>query len=629
MCGIIGLIANCSRPENDLRALGNSALQRIAYRGPDASDLYCGSGVLLGNVRLAIIDQAGGGQPMLDPESGVRIVFNGMIYNYLELRQELQESGYAFQTQSDTEVLLKAYLHYGEEVVKHLNGMYAFAAYHPDNRRLFCARDPLGIKPLYYKYDGETLIFASEIKALIALRGEAVEYDPQAISDYIHLQYALGEKTFIKGVRKLLPGHCLRFDGKSFATWVYWEPNPDSSYRGSFPQAADELRALLDDAVRLQIRSDVPVGAHLSGGLDTGTVSALAAQKLPQGLHTFTAAFNDGGIFDDSAYAQITAKYIGSEHHLSYPDHRDFAILYEQLAYHLDEPVAAPGVFPQYIVSKLAKERVTVVLGGQGADEIFGGYARYYLLLLDQAIRCGAEQGKENLGISWEELGTSLGQLNQYGSLWQKIQANGAFEAPIKRYWTLIDRSEGLIQYLTPEFESCLNGYRTFDEFVPYLMRYRDAELLNLVLYYETTNWLPALLQVEDRMSMACSLESRVPILDRRIVDFAFSLPTSIKMRGGRTKAIMRAAFDDLLAPAIRDRRDKVGFPVPVNRWFRGPLREYLADILGSKAARERGIFSGDRLRQIVDTPASDHDRALWGMLNLEIWFRNFVDRRN
>lgn len=597
----------------------------MAYRGPDELNLGVFPGVVLGSVRLAIIDREGGRQPMQDPETGVWLVFNGMIYNFPELRLELESLGHCFRTQSDTEVLLKAYVQYGREVVDYLNGMFAFVIFDPVQRSLFCARDPLGIKPLYYLHDPEGFAFSSEIKGLMALTGRKAEPNSRAMADYIHLQYTLGDKTFFAGVNKLLPGHCLFYQDGQLKTWSYWEPEPTGRFAGTFHQAAEQLRGLLEGAVRWQLRADVSVGAHLSGGLDTGTVSALAMREAGH-LKTFTAGFREGGIFDDTAAARITARLIGADHHVVYPDHRDFADCFEKLVYYLDEPVAAPGVFAQYMVSKLAKEQVTVVLGGQGADEIFGGYTRYYLLLLDQAIRCGAECGKENLGISWDELGLALGQLNQYGGLWQKMQSQGAFADPVKRYWSLIDRSEDLAGKLDPQFDGGLHGYRTFDEFVPYLMRFHDAELLDRVLYYETANWLPALLQVEDRMSMACSLESRVPILDRHIVDFAFSLPTAIKMRGGRTKAIMREAFGDLLAPAVRDRRDKVGFPVPVNRWFSGPLRDFVGDILGSQAARQRGVFEPRVLREMVEQPGGDNSRALWGILNLEMWHRNFID---
>ena len=627
MCGIIGTVTRRVELQEDLEESGRRALEVMAYRGPDDLDLVSLPGVVLGNVRLAIIDRTGGKQPMQDPETGLQLVFNGMIYNYLELRRDLEKLGYHFRTQSDTEVLLKAYLHYGTKVVDHLNGMFAFAVYNPEDHSLFCARDPLGIKPLYFKADKEKCIFASEIKSLVTLDGKPVEANPQAVADYIHLQYALGDKTFFKGIGKLLPGHCLRYRDGHLETWPYWEPVPVETFRGDYAQAADELRSLMEEAVRWQIRSDVSLGTHLSGGLDTGIVSALAI-RLTDNLKTFTAAFREGGVFDDSEAARTTAKFIGSEHFETYPNHEDFAANYERLVYHLDEPVAAPGVFAQYIVSKLAKKQVTVVLGGQGADEIFGGYTRYYMLLLDQAIRSGAEQGKANIGLSWDELGQGLGQLNQYGSLWQRMQTQEAFEDPVKRYWTLIDRSDGLGEHLNPEFINGLNGYETFDEYAAVMMRFRDAELLNRVLYFETTSWLPALLQVEDRMSMACSLESRVPILDRRIVDFACSLPTAIKMHRGRTKAIMREAFTDLLAPTIRDRRDKIGFPVPVNRWFGGPLRDFVGDILGSQEALQRGIFPASTLREMAENPGGDNSRALWGMLNIELWFRNFVNGR-
>jgi asparagine synthase (glutamine-hydrolysing) len=284
--------------------------------------------------------------------------------------------------------------------------------------------------------------------------------------------------------------------------------------------------------------------------------------------------------------------------------------------------MAGQGVFPQYMVSKLAREKVTVVLGGQGADEIFGGYTRYYALLLDQSIRNNAKWEKENIGISLEELGQSIGQLKNYASLWCKMQGSEPFEEPILRYWKMIDRSGDLNNHLTDEFIKSLEGYSPYDTYREYMAKFPKAELLNRILYFEASCWLPALLHIEDRVSMAVSLESRVPFLDVDLIRFAFNLPTGIKLKAGKTKSVMRAAFQRELASEIRDRNDKVGFPVPTNRWFEGALYNFVGDILMSKESRNRGIFKPQALIAATN-PKDDQDRSVWGMLNMELWHQN------
>jgi asparagine synthase (glutamine-hydrolysing) len=624
MCGILGWFSPDGGLPGDRAFL--AALDAMAHRGPDGRGHYRAERILLGHVRLSILDPSHGAQPWIDPQTGVAIVYNGELYNYLEERETLVREGHAFSSHCDTEVLLRLYLQYGRAMLDRLNGMFAFAIHDPRDGSLLCARDHAGIKPFYFQRRGRDIVFASEIKAMVALGGD-FEADHRAVSDYIHLQYVLGEKTFFKGVSRLEPGHFLVLDADGRGEpRRYFSLEPEESFPGGPDEAGEELQALLDDAVRLQLRSDVPLGAHLSGGLDTGTICALAAARLaPNPLHTFTAGFSEGGIFDDTAFAALTAAKVGSVHHEVFPTAADFAALLPGLAWHMDEPMAAEGLFPQYMVSRLARDHVKVVLGGQGADEIFGGYTRYYILLLDQALRNGAGHGDIPLGLGWDELGMSLPQLHNYASLMASMQAGGAFEEPVDRYWRMIDRSRLLAPLVTPEFSVSLEGYSTKEAYRQYMDRFPDAELLNRVLYFETACWLPALLHVEDRMSMAVSLESRVPFLDPRVMRFAFTLPTRCKMSAGRTKSVLRLASRDLLAPEILGRRDKLGFPVPSNTWFAGPLREFVQDRLGSRASRQRGIFRDEALESARN--AAGLDRTMWGLLNLELWHDNLLPR--
>ncbi|MBF0348232.1 MAG: asparagine synthase (glutamine-hydrolyzing) [Magnetococcales bacterium] len=622
MCGILGWFSPKGvPPEPDLYLQG---LRVLRHRGPDDEGTLVRDGLWFGHTRLAIMDVAHGRQPWVDEGTGVAIIYNGELYNFIEERSILEGKGYHFRTHCDTEVLLTMYLAYGEAMLGRINGMFAFAIHDPRDNSLFCARDHAGIKPIYYMERDDGILFASEIKAMVAIHG-TMEPNPTAMADYVSLQYVLGSKTFFKNVYRLEPGECLRIqaDGTRVKRH-YWSLSPEETFCGSFEEAAEQLHALMDDAIRLQLRSDVPLGAHLSGGLDTGVICTLAARRIaPNKLSTFTAGFREGGVFDDTAAAQVSSKFAETRHHEIFPSASDFLELFPTLLYHLDEPMAGQGVFPQYMVSRLAQTKVRVVLGGQGADELFGGYTRYYLLLLDQTLRNGADRGQERIGLTWDALGKGLGQLHNYGPLWSQMQAGTAFQSPVNRYWMMIDRSGDMKNTLTESFMESLAGYQPFDTFSSLFGRYSNAELLNRILHFETTCWLPALLHIEDRMSMAVSLESRVPFLDPGIMRFAFGLPTRIKLHDGKTKAVMRQAFQGELAQPIRDRRDKLGFPTPTSQWFSGPLRDFVWETLNSVESRQRGIFTSEALRQATEQQQGDFDRSLWGMLNLELWHRN------
>ena len=630
MCGILGWYAPGGPLPEERRFA--AALATLRHRGPDDSGIHRHGPTVLGHARLAILDPAHGRQPFIDAETGVALVYNGELYNARDEQRGLLARGHRFQGDCDTEVLLRLYLEHGPDMLARLNGMYAFAVYDPRDQSLFCARDHMGIKPFYFqdrRDGGQAFVFASEIKALVALGGDFAP-DPRALADYISLQYVLGEKTFFQGVSRLLPGQAMRLfpDGRR-RVWSYFELEPTAGFQGGFDQAAATLRELLDASVARQLRSDVPLGAHLSGGLDTGAICSLAAARLaPAPLHTFTAAFTEGGVFDDTAAARLSAQKAGAIHHEAFPTAHDFAALYPDLVWHLDEPMAAQGVFPQYIVSRLAREHVTVALGGQGADEIFGGYTRYYILLLEQAIRDGALGTQGIAGLGFSELGRSLPQLRNYGPLLRQLRSGPAFEEPEAAYWRMIDRAGPFKAALTPEFTAGLEGYDPYDAYRAILNRHPKAELLGRVLFFEAGNWLPALLHVEDRMSMAVSLESRVPILDPDIVRFAFSLPASVAMKDGRTKALMRAAFARDLPPEISTRTDKLGFPVPTGRWFSGELKGWLTDHLTSPEALGRGIFRPEAVVRAVSQGEGDFGRALWGMLNLELFHANLRPRQ-
>jgi asparagine synthase (glutamine-hydrolysing) len=629
MCGLVSILHfDGGRPDAGvLRAMA----QRIRHRGPDDTGEYLHGPLGLAHQRLSIIDLTTGHQPM--SFDGITLVFNGEIYNYVELRDELQRAGHVFRTTSDTEVLLRMYLQYGTDAIARLNGMFAFVLFDEPRGRIVAARDHFGIKPLYLHRNAQRLVYASEIKALLADPDIAARVDPQGLHDYVTLQYTLGDTTLFGGIHKLPPAH---FEVVSLADGStrrerYWTPSFEPDYRRSEADFVSELQELLRASVRRQMRSDVPVGAYLSGGLDSSTVTVLAARETSTPIKTFTGAFREGPEFDESDYARAVAGQCGAQMFFVHPTEREFVDLLPKLAYHMDEPAAGPGLFPQFIVSRLAAQHVKVCLGGQGGDEIFGGYARYAIAYLEQAIKAavhgGSEEGEEAIALA--DLAPNLACLRQYQPLMQRFLGSGLFEAPERRYFALMDRSEGALDAFSPAFREqyCHHGGHeaVFGRFRRIFNEPDTSSYYNRMLYYDMMTGLPSLLHVEDRVSMAVSLESRVPLLDPAIVELVARAPARVKFRGGEMKYLFRQAIRDLLPPRVFNRQDKMGFPVPLQHWARGPAREFFADVLLSQRTRERGLFDMVRVERLM-REASSFSRALWGLLQLELWHREFID---
>jgi len=625
MCGLVGIInLDGSTPD---AALADRLAAVIRHRGPDDSGIYTHGNVALAHRRLAIIDLKTGHQPMRI--GGVAVVFNGEIYNYIELRNELERRGASFSTASDTEVLLRMYLEYGMEFVARLNGMFAFLLHDERRGLLIAARDHFGIKPLYVHRSERCLVFASEIKAILSHPEVRAEVDPDGLNDYLTFQYTLGTATMFKGVRKVLPAHLEVFDlsNGSSTSRRYWQPRYDIDHSRDEASFVEELKFLLRDSVRVQMRSDVPVGAYLSGGLDSSAVTLLAAAETPHALTTFTGAFREGPEFDETEHARAVAQRCGATMEIAYPTLREFIDLMPQLAYHMDEPAAGPGLFPQFIVSRLAAGRVKVCLGGQGGDEIFGGYARYVIAYLDQALKSAIDgvDRESGLGITLADLGPNLKYVNQYVPLLKRFLAQGLFDEPALRYFSLMDRSEGSLDAFSPDFRRAYDRRAVFARFQSVFDAADTPSYYNRMLNYDLMTSLPALLQVEDRVSMAVSLESRVPLLDARIVELVARVPPAIKFKGGEMKYLFKRAIRDLLPPTVLNRKDKMGFPVPLQQWARGAARDFFQDILLSQRARQRGLFDTAAVSRLITQDAA-YSRVLWGMLQLELWHREFID---
>lgn len=626
MCGIAGVL-NRDKPVD--KTVLDSMGAAIAHRGPDDHGEYLQGSVGLVHRRLSIIDVENGHQPMWDKDRRYVIVFNGEIYNYLELRQELIQAGYALQTSSDTEVLLYSFIRDGAGCLKKLIGMFAFAVHDTKTQKTFLARDHFGIKPLYYATTGEGFIFGSEIKALLKYPGLSAQPNKGALYEYLTFQFCLDDRTLFDGIRKLEPAHYLVvLKGAIVERASYWRLNFEVDTHHTEEYFIDRLGFLLQDSIRLQLRSDVPLGAYLSGGLDSSAVACYASRALKSSIATFTGGFRESGNYDETAYAKAVSAFASTTYHEIFPSRDDFVSTIGNLVYHMDEPAAGPGLFPQYFVSKLASQHVKVVLGGQGGDEIFGGYARYMVGYLEQCLKAAIFEKQEEgrFVVKLDTIIPNLPMLKDYVPLIKRFWSKGLFEDMDRRYFNLINRLSDLPGLYSEDFLAGYAPEKTFETFQSMFNAPETKSYFNKMTYFDLRTLLPALLQVEDRMSMAVSLESRVPLLDHRIVELVASMPPTLKFANGQTKHVFKQVVAPLIPDVINRRKDKMGFPVPLSDWLRqGVVRDFVHDVLTSSRARERGLLSQKR----VDTILSQElpfERQVWGALCLELWFTRFID---
>jgi len=625
MCGIGGIQRLDGDQAPGLR-IGLAAMNRLqGHRGPDGEGVWVHPRGHLGfaHRRLSIIDLATGHQPMTDG-AGNWVTFNGEIYNYRELRQELGEQ--EFRTASDTEVILRAWRRWGEDCVQHFVGMFAFALWDEGRAELFCARDRFGIKPFCYAQAGGAFLFASEAKALLPFV-DSVETDPEGLRDYLAFQFCLDGKTLFKGVRELPAGHFLRLRAGKMEVRRYWEVYYELDFDHTGRYFEERVRTMLEESVRLHLRADVPVGGYVSGGVDSGIMAALACRAGAGDFVGFTGKFAEGPEYDESGYARALAAQYGFELQELTLRPADFADSISRVIYHLDWPTAGPGSFPQYHVSRLAARSRKVVLGGQGGDEIFGGYARYLLAYFEQCIK-SAIDGTARDGsfvVTYESIIPNLGTLKSYKPLIQEFWREGLFEEMDRRYFRLVNRSATLGDEIRWE---TLGGYSPWETFhaVFHGMNVGKQSYFDLMTHFDFKTLLPALLQVEDRMSMAHGLESRVPFLYHPLVELAATIPADIKFRDGKLKKVLLDALGGVLPGAIASRTDKMGFPVPLNEWLGGELRDFVRDIFSTRAAAARPYFNHAAILRGLDA-GTRFDRKLWGLLSLELWHREFHDR--
>jgi asparagine synthase (glutamine-hydrolysing) len=628
MCGIAAAIDVGLAPRQLLPSV-ELMNDLIAHRGPDGSGLWERErgGVALGHRRLAIIDLSPtGAQPMTDGD-GAWITYNGEIYNYVEVREVLGER--AFHGASDTEVVLRAYRRWGVDCLEQLRGMFAFALWDEREQTLFCARDRFGIKPLYYAQVDGVLYLASEAKALLPFLPD-VETDPEGLQDYLTFQFVLHGRTLFRGVEELLPGHYLLVRDGEVTVRRYWEVEYEPDFDHTERYFSDRLEELVQDSVRLHLRSDVPVGAYVSGGVDSGIVGGLAASVVDYPFQGFTGRFDVGPAFDESRYARDLAGAHAFELHEVAIEPGDVQRILGDVIYHLDFPVAGPGSIPQYLVSELAARHVKVVLGGQGGDEIFGGYARYLIAYFEQCIKAAIEGTADsgNFIVTYESIIPSLATLREYKPLLSEFWREGLFDDLDRRYYRLVDRAPQLAGAIDPDVFGAESPYERFHRIFR-AQNVRKESYFDSMTHFDFKTLLPALLQIEDRVSMAHGLESRVPFVDHAVVDFAATMPSNVKFKNGQLKHVLRQALGGVLPRSIRERQDKMGFPVPLRQWVGrgGPLHEYASDLLSSQAARSRPYLRAGFDPVTLLESDTAYGRSLWGVLSLELWQRAFHDR--
>jgi len=623
MCGIAGYAERGGRPADP--EVVRRMTRVLAHRGPDGEGIACRGAVGLGHRRLAIIDLSTGAQPMVNDDGSLWITFNGEIYNFRELRPQLETLGFVFRTTSDTEVILRAYEAWGEGCLGRLRGMFAFAIWDERRRHLFVARDRVGIKPLVYSWDGQRFLFASELKAILEIPDVSRDLDWEALREYFTYQYVPCPRTIFRAIRKLPPACWLRFplDGGEPRIERYWDLPFEPERVTSEQEWRERLRHTLAEAVRIHLVSDVPIGAFLSGGVESSTVVGLMSQCSGTTVRTSSTGFNDED-FDELRYARQVAQRYGTEHY-EFVVKPDALEVLPKLAWQFDEPFADSSSIPTYYVSKMTREHVTVALSGDGGDEAFAGYHRYASAvtlarrldgrlpaLLRPLFRLGARllppgaSGQAYLGL----LGAS----------------------PLERYFRLVSfqRAETLARLLTREAQAAMEGgspWKRLEEHAQHV----TGDYLSTLQQLDILSYLPEdILTKVDRASMLVSLESRVPLLDHVLLELTAQIPSSLKLSDGRGKHILKQAVAGLLPTEVLERR-KMGFGVPLARWFRKPLAGYLRDLLLSERASQRGLVKPEVVSSILrehQTGARDHSAQIWALLILEEWCRMWWDRR-
>jgi asparagine synthase (glutamine-hydrolysing) len=631
MCGICGVIHHDPLSHVDVTAL-KAMNQRIVHRGPDDEGSHVVRNVGLAMRRLSIIDVHTGKQPVTNENQTIWLVYNGEIYNHIELKARLEANGHRFRSKSDTETIVHLYEEYGEECVLHLRGMFAFALWDSSKRRLFLARDRLGIKPLYYRQSQQTFLFASEIKALLAHPGVCAELNRAALPEFLAFGYLAGTRTLFDGIQKLAPGHTAVIEERGkLRIQQYWDP-PQERNSESRPTSyyVEGYRDLLRGAVQSHLMSDVPLGVFLSGGIDSSVIAALMSDIRQGPIETFSVGYSEEA-YSELPYARLMANHLGSNHHEVRISRKDFFDALPKLIWHEDEPLVWPSSVALYFVARLARERVKVVLTGEGSDETLAGYTRYPFTLwnarLDRGYRglmpSGLRGFLRNAVADSDWLPTKVKRklrhtfLARDGASWASFYFDNFYAA-----FSEAEQAGLLADEMRPTPGQVYRDVLNFWE-------KSSGSLLDRLLYTDIKTYLVELCMKQDQMSMAASVESRVPFLDHVLVEFALKIPDSLKTRGLTGKRILKAAMKRLVPDSILNRR-KMGFPTPYSHWLSGPQVDRVEELLLEGRTLNRGVFKPERVVRVFAehrTNYHDHSDKLWRLLNLELWHRVFVDK--
>lgn len=622
MCGIAGFVTRAPGAPPD--SLLERMTDTIRHRGPDACGYYRDPYASLGHRRLSIIDVAAGQQPMSNEAGALWITYNGEIFNHADLRPALEKAGHQYRTRCDTETILHAYEEYGPDCVTHFRGMFAFAIWDKHARTLFCARDRLGKKPFYYFWGGGLFAFASEIKALLQHPALSARFEESLLCEYLNFGYCSGDRTLFSGIRKLMPGHWLRLTPEQCEIQRYWEiPCLAASEQRDDGSWIAECRSRLEEAVRTRLMSDVPLGMFLSGGVDSSAIAALMKPLSSAPVKTFAVGYREQA-YSELAYARQVAGKIGTEHHEVVIGCDEFFAILPQLIWHEDEPIAWPSSVSLYFVSRLAAEQVKVVLTGEGSDELFAGYARYRFHLLNQrlmkAYRGVPERLRDSVrsGIAGSRLlSADIRRKLQHSVLGRGDDLEALY---LDNFYAAFPRAEQQRLLYTP-------GDATYDSYLHYWNAPPQASPLGRMLYADQKTYLVELLMKQDQMSMACSIESRVPFLDHPFVEFAAAVPDRLKLRGGVGKYILKRAVEDILPRDIVYRK-KMGFPTPLRQWLMEPGTETLIAQLQERDGLLAEYVDFTYLNDLLARHKSGREDAtdrIWRLVNLQLWGKIFI----
>jgi len=633
MCGIVGFLTSKAADVPDDGVL-RTMRDILVHRGPDDCGEFIrplddgGPFLFLGHRRLSIIDLGGGHQPLSNENGKVWVIFNGEIYNFLELRSRLETLGHKFITNSDTEVIAHAYEQYGEECFQHFNGMFAVAIWDELQKRLVLARDRLGKKPLYYSLTNGTFLFASELKAIVAYPHFSRQVAPLSFMKYLFFEYIPCPNTIFSDAKKLPPASYLIWQGRGIEVKEYWSPFRLELARENLPEAEAESRMieLLRSSVKRRLISDVPLGVFLSGGIDSSAITAFAQREVPGKIKTFSIGFEDPS-FDESKFALLASRYLGTEHHEQTMTPDDLLNLVPNLADILDEPMADASILPTYLLSKFTRKYVTVALGGDGGDELLAGYPTYLA---------------HKFARQYEFFGRNLHPVIHFlGNLLPVSDDNISFDFKVKKFLSGIGYPDGIRNFVWlgsfsfPELKKALSSVlhpqfdqiqlteeiHTYEKEVPSKDKTTLLQYLDLKLYLQE-----AILVKVDRASMACSLEVRAPFLDYELVEFIMNLPSSLKLRGFTSKYLLKKAMKNFLPEEIIERKKK-GFGVPIAKWVKGPLKELFGDLLSYDRIKKEGFLNPDYVTALFQDHLSnkrDNRKQLWTLLVWELWVNRY-----